>query len=408
MSRVTNLASERGAVLIQTAIAATVLVGFGAFVADYGVLWIARHQAQNAADAGAMAGAVARAYDDFFDNSNPADSNGVAAQNALVVAGANPVWGTPATAFLPPMETACPPEVGAGRCVRVDVHRDGDNGSTALPTFFGPMLGVRTQGIRATATARVLIPNATNCLRPWAIPDRWTEGAPGPEFTKYGAGGALLTPHDDYTPPDTTGPGPSSYQFATSNGARGDLGLWTLFSFADITDPANPIRRESIVALNPPGGYAGSIDSCSGQPVSVGDTIPVLGAPGAGDLIGLFVQDLPAQWNQVTATIADSCAPGCAVVSPRLVPIATFDVDLFQYRREMNDWTACPPGTAICTPCPGGAGAPCVSVVNIVGLFIGEVGGIGGYLTSYPGLIPTGAPKLTAASSFLKAITLVR
>ncbi len=52
--RIPNLATERGAVLIHTAIAALVLVGFGTFVVDYGVFWVARHQAQNAADAGRM------------------------------------------------------------------------------------------------------------------------------------------------------------------------------------------------------------------------------------------------------------------------------------------------------------------------------------------------------------------
>ena len=58
MRRTPNLASERGAVLIQTAIAALVLVGFGTFVVDYGVLWVARHQAQNAADAGGRVGSI--------------------------------------------------------------------------------------------------------------------------------------------------------------------------------------------------------------------------------------------------------------------------------------------------------------------------------------------------------------
>ena len=35
------------------------------FVVDHGVMWIARAQAQNSADAGALAGAVTRGFDDF-------------------------------------------------------------------------------------------------------------------------------------------------------------------------------------------------------------------------------------------------------------------------------------------------------------------------------------------------------
>src|SRR5258708_30723584 len=88
--RIPNLASERGAVLIHTAIAALVVVGFGTFVVDYGVLWVARHQAQNAADAGAMAGAIARAYDDFKD---PPASGGVSGPDATHVVGAHLGWG---------------------------------------------------------------------------------------------------------------------------------------------------------------------------------------------------------------------------------------------------------------------------------------------------------------------------
>ena len=64
-----------------------VLLGFSAFVVDYGVLWLSREQAQNAADAGAMAGAIARAYDD-----SPDSPGGIVEQSATQVAAANPVW----------------------------------------------------------------------------------------------------------------------------------------------------------------------------------------------------------------------------------------------------------------------------------------------------------------------------
>jgi Flp pilus assembly protein TadG len=55
--------SERGAVFIHVAIGLLVLLGFIAFVADYGMLWVSRNQAQNAADAGALAGVSALAFD---------------------------------------------------------------------------------------------------------------------------------------------------------------------------------------------------------------------------------------------------------------------------------------------------------------------------------------------------------
>ena len=51
-----TLASERGAVIVHVAIALVGLMAFSAFVIDYGVMWAARRQAQNSADAGAHGG----------------------------------------------------------------------------------------------------------------------------------------------------------------------------------------------------------------------------------------------------------------------------------------------------------------------------------------------------------------
>ena len=73
--------------LVQVAVAMIVLIGFTAFVADYGLMWVSRRQAQNAADAGALAGAVALAYDDFADRT----ATGPAKQSARNIAVGNAV-----------------------------------------------------------------------------------------------------------------------------------------------------------------------------------------------------------------------------------------------------------------------------------------------------------------------------
>ena len=62
-----RLNSERGATLVHVAIALVSLMGIAAYAVDRGIVWISRGQAQNAADAGALAGAVARAFDDTDD-----------------------------------------------------------------------------------------------------------------------------------------------------------------------------------------------------------------------------------------------------------------------------------------------------------------------------------------------------
>ena len=84
---------KRGAVLVQAAVSSLVLLGFASFVIDYGILWVSRNQAQNAADAGATAGALARAYD---GDSTPS-VGGPAWTSASVVAQANLVWNAPGT-----------------------------------------------------------------------------------------------------------------------------------------------------------------------------------------------------------------------------------------------------------------------------------------------------------------------
>ena len=55
---------DRGAVLIHVALGVLALAAFTTFVADYGLMWTSRRQAQNSADAGALAGITAFAFDE--------------------------------------------------------------------------------------------------------------------------------------------------------------------------------------------------------------------------------------------------------------------------------------------------------------------------------------------------------
>ena len=163
-----HLASERGAVLVHVAIALIGLMAFSTFVIDYGIMWTARRQAQNSADAAAMAGAISLAYVDFDDQAQ-------ARQAALDVAVLNNIWGTdpditPADVTFP----VCPPGspgAGTNSCIRVDVFRNQRAGGNPLPVFFGRLVGVPNQGVQATATAEALFGNTTDCVKPFAIPD---------------------------------------------------------------------------------------------------------------------------------------------------------------------------------------------------------------------------------------------
>ena len=92
----------------------------------------------------------------------------VAEESATQVAAANLIWNE---AGVPVVSHNCPAGV-TGSCTRVDVYRDADHGNP-IDMLFGPILGITSQGVRATATAIVGSGNATDCLRPIAFADDW-------------------------------------------------------------------------------------------------------------------------------------------------------------------------------------------------------------------------------------------
>ena len=152
--------SERGAILIQVAVAILVLSAFAMFVVDYGVLWVSRNQAQNAADAGALAGAVALAFDDFDDRAD----TGPAKQAAQSFALANEVFGEDADVDIATDVRFYRRRPGRfpGRMRRRQLHScrrlpHPGRAATRCRRVFGWLVGVLDQGVRATATAQVAI-----------------------------------------------------------------------------------------------------------------------------------------------------------------------------------------------------------------------------------------------------------
>lgn len=166
---------ERGAILIYMAVILLVLTAFTTFVVDYGVLWIARGQAQNAADAAAFAGAIGLAYDDPNDLTDTSPAK----QSAFAASQSNFVWGeAPDVQITTDITFPVCPDGTDNPCVRADVYRNQARGN-ALPMFFGQILGLTDQGIRATATAQVMAANASECLKPWGGPRQMGGEVPG-------------------------------------------------------------------------------------------------------------------------------------------------------------------------------------------------------------------------------------
>jgi len=387
-----HFGNERGTVLVQVAVAMLALLALSSFVFDYGVMWASRGQAQNAADAGALSGAIALAFDD------PADFDGARAK-ALAVARANNVWGaTPDVTAADVTFPACPPTPGlpADTCVRVEVFRNQRAGGSPLPTFFARVLNITEQGVRATATARVLISDTARCVKPWAIPDKWQElrpvaGAwtPNDDFERYVQNGqnagAVMDPADVYVPP---GAGHTGFT------VEADYGTQIVLKHGN---PQQAIRPGWFfpVVINPlegPGGdnYRDNISSC--DPTAIGPGTLLETEP--GNMVGptsqgveaLIAQDLGANWSDSAnggrgAPVGGCMAAGTCAISPRLVALAVFNPDAYDAARA--------------------GGRTEVVVTKILGFWIG-------YLTHYPALAEIGGPPVDPASAFLTTVILVR
>ena len=150
-------------------------VGFMAFLAattlaiDVGMFATARSQAQNSADAGALAGAIALYFDDYDNRS----TNGPAKQNAMVAARENQVIGAQVSVTPPDVTFPLGP-TGLNNRVKVRVFRNDERGNP-VGTLMGQYFGVTDVNIQAEATAEASPANAMTCVKPFTIPDKWTE-----------------------------------------------------------------------------------------------------------------------------------------------------------------------------------------------------------------------------------------
>jgi hypothetical protein len=166
---------ERGMAIVFVAVGLMTLVTATTLAIDVGMLMTARTQAQNSADAGALAGAVALTIDDFNDRS----INGPVVQSAVAAAKAagNSVMGQ-AVAIEPADVTFPVGPTGVANRVQIRVSRSAARGNP-LSTLLAGMFGADHADVGAAATAEATPANAATCLTPFAIPDRWIEGSPG-------------------------------------------------------------------------------------------------------------------------------------------------------------------------------------------------------------------------------------
>ncbi len=426
-----RVSNERGAILIQVAVALLALLAMSSFVFDYGVMWVSRGQAQNSADAGALSGAISLAFN------SPTDQDGARAR-AIAMAQSNRVWAqapsvTDADVTFPP----CPPGIPGpqDRCVKVDVFRNQAR-ANPLPTFFANLAGVTEQGVVATATAQVVTGDTTACLRPWAVLDRWNEFGPeGPAprptstFDRYSTGQGNNPPqeNDVYLPPWQSGgtgytlPGDLGRQFAIKMGPSGgseiSSGWFRTIDLprADTTQLGNNTVQNNILTCNGlPSSFAGPETVCPASIPNNWEDTASWAARGCyrvqtGATVGstrnsieeLLTRDGSAIWQNGDIVGSQFDPPAS---SPRVVPVGVMDIDWYL----SQDPT-------------GNNGV--LRMVNIFGFFIEGMGNVDrntGVITLAPngqsviGRIMTlpamssGQSSLPGNASFLVTVRLVR
>lgn len=288
---------------------------------DVGMLMTSRNQAQNAADAGALAGATALYFNDYDDRT----ASGPAVTHAIEAAKGNDVMS--ADVAVEPTDVEFPTdEAGEANRVKVTVHRTSARGnpvSTLIARFFGA--DMQTADITATATAEASPANAMTCVKPFTIPDKWIEKQTGPwdgtdTYDAFDNKGRPLANPDIYIPANQPG-----YTGYNQEANRGQQLVIRAATGSNIT--VSFYFSLSMEGMGGTGGedYRWNIANCNTRIFHWGD--PLIQEPGAmeGPTIqganDLIARDPGAYWDHGTNTVKGSAF----AQSPRTFPIPLYD-----------------------------------------------------------------------------------
>lgn len=308
---------ERGASLLYITVGFMAFFAASALAIDVGMLMTARGQAQTSADAGALAGAVALAMDDFDDRS----VDGPAVLAAMNTALENAVL--KGIASVEPEDVTFPLAPGGeANRVRVNVFRTAER-NNPLSTFIMAVFGMSSADISARATAEAAPANAMTCVRPFTIPDKWDENTDPPwtadsVFEHYDNQGGLVPNYDEYIPVGETG-----YQGYDPIDDKGKL----LTIRAGTGNNIQPTFYYSW-AMPPDTGadwYEENIANCNQtmiprEYVMTQEPGAMVGPTVAG-IDNLIAQDPTAYWDDGPC----NCAKSPLGRSPRIFPIPLYD-----------------------------------------------------------------------------------
>ena len=316
MKRLTRLRrDESGMTYVFIGLSLMALLSASMLAIDVGMLMTARSQAQNSADAGALAGATALVYDSYTDRTD----TGPAKTSAVNAAVANQVIGRTVSVTPNEVEFLNDPS-GEPNRVKVTVSRMGGN---AVSTLIARYFGTETVGIGATATAEAAPANAMKCVKPFTIPDKWIERQTPPwdptdTYEAYDRRGQPLANPDVYIPAGQTG-----YSGYNAVADRGTL----LTIRAGTGNNISPSFYFSIGLGGETGGseYRWNIANCNTTVYRPGDLL--LAEP--GNMVGpttqgaedLIARDPSAYWDTARNRVVSRFGEH----SPRIFPLPIYD-----------------------------------------------------------------------------------
>lgn len=331
---------KRGATLVFVAVAMGALFGFLALAIDLGMLFVARNDAQRAADAAALAGASA-----FLENQG-ASAVVPANQRAMEYALRNTFQNGPIDSNEVTIQVL-PESLRVG----VWVQRD------SVQTLFARTLGMRWMPIGAYAAAEAADAGSAKCLKPFALPDLWHDANDDTNGNRVWDENETWQfgndPGDRYEP--FSGPGSAATETGYGSGWRNyvtpvtnDYGRQIKIKISDPQDPQGAVPsiffpwriptgpnpepcpgRSAVEGENGAAVYRQNICSCNNSEINLGEEYQVE----TGNMVGptwqgteaLIDQDRDAYWDEATNTVAGSTYGAGWMSSPRVIKIALID-----------------------------------------------------------------------------------
>jgi hypothetical protein len=278
---------------------------------DVGMFMTARTQAQTSADAGALAGATALVYNSWSDRG----PTGPAVQSSLSAAQQNAVMG--GVVSVQTSDVTFPVDsFGQANEVKVNVFRTASR-TNPVRTLLGSLLGVSTVDIMATATAQAAPAGGMTCVKPFIIPDKWTENTNPPfnlntsTYQHYDNHGNPITNADTYDPRNGYSALDKGTQLILRAGSGNNIQPTFYFSWAMPPDTGAD-------------WYEQNIESCNTTVISTGYSATQepgnMMGPTISGLQALYDQDPTAYWDTSNNKYVSNLNP-----SPRVFPIPLYN-----------------------------------------------------------------------------------